>query len=322
MEEKKDKGVTILKIVAGILMVIMIGLVCYMLYDKNLNDNENVIVEQENSDDNGKHQYEDKLKDIDSSKLKDFEIDGRYIEKVNPSMKDFEENAMQSIKELLHLYKVLEPFERSLIIRSNDKVNSYKYNDILKYNKENPSSRKLLTATNEFILFNENYQKYLKQYVDDSIYTEVDIIPKKEYEKAYHELWGEDKKIPYELCGNMTDFGGTIEKDDYIIIDRGASGFEDPYHLRDRMNVDKYEINDDILTVYIKYLSVEEVDSDKYKIYKDVLQKELISENVTFEEVDDDELLKKYDNQRGTYKLTFKKSSNNKYCWESTIYLG
>ena len=143
------------------------------------------------------------------------------------------------------------------------------------------------------------------------------IVSKEIYEKAYHELWGNDKKVPYELCDNSTDFGGTIAKDNYVIIDGGGSGFEGP-QINDIMAVDKFERNDDTLVIYIKYLSFKLMEDDPnlvWNIYKDSLQKDLIAEN-------DAEYLQMYNDKCGKYKLTFKKSANNKYYWESTMYLG
>ena len=333
--KKENMG---LKITIGILVVVVIGLVGYIIYDKKADNKvkEPVKQEENSNNDNNKVEnnnqedyysgdtYPDKLENIDSSKLKEFVAYPDSISRTIPSIKDFDENPSKAIDELLSLYKIPDYRGRSIIFLTNDKEKLYNYNGIVEYERDNARAGNLFYATDCYITGNNEYQNELKEYVDDMQSTAKYVVPKKLYEKAYHELWGEDKKVSYELCGKITDFGGTIAKENYIIIDTGGSGFVGP-QIDDIMAIDKFEKIDDTLVVYIKYLSfkIREDSSDlKWNVYKDSLQEDLIAENVYLDAENDDEYLQMYNDKCGKYKLTFKKSANDKYYWDSTLYLG
>lgn len=130
-------------------------------------------------------------------------------------------------------------------------------------------------------------------------------VNKETLEKAYHDMYGEDKKLP------LKDFTMGVTgicvyskiKNDYLCFDQTGG---DTYPGYGEVEFEKYEEKEDSIEIYDRYLWIE------YDVNGDVYYKSRFNKNEKLDSTNKDF------SKGALYKHTFKKDNNGNYYWYSS----
>ena len=313
MKENKNKVILIIVI---ILLVIALGIGAYKIFAKKEDKNKNV--NPQNNENSQILPTKEEIEKAQPTELVEYGINSI------PSADELTKDSKKFFKDLLNAYQGFNGKHQIGIIVSNEHTN---YNTLLKKYKDDEYSKNIFLEVQKYITSNNDYLKQIKV-INPQKSPLVYVVDQKLYEQAYKELWGEDKTVDYTINKLIAEFGGIRKSDDKVLLYGGATGFEGSGYDGDFMEVTDYKIDGDYLIANVKYLSVV-FEKDEIDFYKDIEHKYLIKHDFELQdkitELQEEEIwnyYKKFDDERGTYKLKFKKSSNNKYYWVETDYVG
>lgn len=161
-----------------------------------------------------------------------------------------------------------------------------------------------------------------------------------DYTKTFESIFGNDKKVPYDMVTHNDNFTGIIGYKDYIEQCKIENDYYTCYEFGggDWIDFISYiyysgtELVNDELYVYSKYLGygpsyvTDEKGlnkEDKYFVYKNEERTDIIEYNdsITRGYFTEDSIFYEYKDKAGTYKLTFKQDSDDNWYWISTEYV-
>ncbi len=138
-------------------------------------------------------------------------------------------------------------------------------------------------------------------------------------EEAYHNLYGNDKKMPLKTF-TIIQSGACLYskiKDDFLCFDQQETGSFIDFT---RNKIKKAIQYDDRIEIYDRFVYVDFYDTDKYKMK--VYLKSRFQNDIIKEEINNPNLMNSISNeileQGAVYKHTFKKDSTGNYYWYSS----
>ena len=301
MENTKKKNTWFI-ILNALLVVMVIGLTSYVVFDKVLDSKKN---NETNKDDN-------------ASESKNVE----YLENVDKNSEIYKEGKA--------LYEKFTSFKSEYC--NNPYVFEFaNYNDM---NRENRLGMAMKNSND--IIYNKNFSFSSDNLTSDGwiildYYSKIKIS---DLEKSYKELFGSDKT--FDLSLTFKDRDDVVHSDNefyeefsfsYVSVSEQYVGCKkendevvcyvfwggNTCAIRDYSQYNYSEIVDDKLNVYIKFLQTYED-----RLYSDEESKYFI-DNISDEYYgNSDKLFGKYGDKAGDYKLVFAKDTNNNWYWEET----